>query len=176
MRDFSNSMLQVIYGKAVRRITLQRVLTGKIAHFPKDVTILDILVLFDNMLWLQEKALQDPEFREKFGIHLKVLSLILKEIKINRKTLKVAVAELSNSFLNGLEGFIIPKRNVKPVLIQLKRFYEVRFPRQPGIEKKKLPPAAYIGVGYRDKGTAKNPAYDGSPSWQEVASSIIKEL
>jgi hypothetical protein len=27
-----------------------------------------------------------------------------------------------------------------------------------------------IGKGYGDKGTAKNEAVDGSPSWQEVAS------
>lgn len=32
------------------------------------------------------------------------------------------------------------------------------------------PPVRYIGVGYRDKGTAKNNAVDGSPSWQVVAS------
>lgn len=32
------------------------------------------------------------------------------------------------------------------------------------------PPLRYIGVGYRDKGTAKDITIDGSPSWQEVAS------
>lgn len=32
------------------------------------------------------------------------------------------------------------------------------------------PPQRYIGVGYRDKGNCRNSSYDGSPSWQEVAS------
>lgn len=32
-------------------------------------------------------------------------------------------------------------------------------------------PAAYIGVGYRDKGACRFKHQDGSPSWQEVASS-----
>jgi len=32
---------------------------------------------------------------------------------------------------------------------------------------------AYIAKGYTDKGTAKEPAIDGSPAWQEVASKDI---
>lgn len=32
------------------------------------------------------------------------------------------------------------------------------------------PPLAYIGVGYRDKGTAADVSFDASPSWQDVAS------
>lgn len=33
----------------------------------------------------------------------------------------------------------------------------------------------FIGVGYRDKGTAREVSYDGSPSWQEVATSITMD-
>jgi len=33
----------------------------------------------------------------------------------------------------------------------------------------KSPQKRFIGVGYRDQGTAQDVAYDGSPSWQEVA-------
>lgn len=33
------------------------------------------------------------------------------------------------------------------------------------------PPKRFIGVGYRDKGTARVDSIDGSPSWQQVASS-----
>jgi hypothetical protein len=32
----------------------------------------------------------------------------------------------------------------------------------------------FIGVGYKDKGTMKNLAFDGSPSWQEVAACELK--
>jgi len=39
---------------------------------------------------------------------------------------------------------------------------------------KKYTPAAYIGVGYRDKGACRFKHEDGSPSWQEVASSNQK--
>jgi len=36
------------------------------------------------------------------------------------------------------------------------------------------PPKTFIGVGYRDKGTAKVVSHDGSPSWSEVASETSK--
>jgi hypothetical protein len=32
-----------------------------------------------------------------------------------------------------------------------------------------------IGVGYRDHGTARNPALDGSPSWEEVATAHLSQ-
>lgn len=35
--------------------------------------------------------------------------------------------------------------------------------------KRRSPPKAYIGKGYGDKGTARKPELDGSPSWQEVS-------
>lgn len=38
-------------------------------------------------------------------------------------------------------------------------------------QRRKPPPLRRIGVGYRDHGTARDVAYDGSPTWQEVASS-----
>jgi len=36
----------------------------------------------------------------------------------------------------------------------------------------KSPPKRRIGVGYRDQGTRRNLAHDGSPAWQEVAQSL----
>jgi hypothetical protein len=35
--------------------------------------------------------------------------------------------------------------------------------------RKKAPPKKWMGVGYRDTGTARDPATDASPTWQEVA-------
>jgi hypothetical protein len=34
--------------------------------------------------------------------------------------------------------------------------------------KRRPPPQRYIGVGYRDKGTAKVDSHDGTPHWQQV--------
>jgi len=34
---------------------------------------------------------------------------------------------------------------------------------------RRSPAKAYIGIGYKDKGSRREPALDGSPKWQEVA-------
>lgn len=39
----------------------------------------------------------------------------------------------------------------------------------PGPSKENFPEPRYIGVGYRDKGSSRVKSYDGSPSWQDVA-------
>jgi len=55
--------------------------------------------------------------------------------------------------------------NVKTVLRKINR----------NLRKKSRPPNR-IGVGYRDHGTARDVAYDGSPSWQEVAAAHPKSV
>lgn len=47
--------------------------------------------------------------------------------------------------------------------------YTPRYQRPLGTPNKLLPPKAYIGKGYGDKGTAQKPELDASPSWQDVA-------
>lgn len=37
----------------------------------------------------------------------------------------------------------------------------------------KSSPKRFIGVGYRDSGTARDVAFDGSPTWQEVAGASV---
>lgn len=163
--------LQVYYARKLKRVTLQRLLVGKIIHFPQDVTPRDLLVLVDNMVWLQEKAQKDPDFRDKFGVTLKVLAYIIKE-KLGsnfRQFTKTRITYLSNNFKTNLGDFGLEKRNIPHQWKLLSGHFEVKSAKPLGTLKSQLPPAQYIGVGYRDKGTAKNPAEDGSPSWQEVA-------
>jgi hypothetical protein len=168
--------LQVIYGRGLKRISLQRVLVAKVSFFPEKVTMNDLLVLFDNLLWCQDKCSVDPSFREKHGLYLKVLAYILKQNEVPSDICPRYVRRLSNSFLKNLSGFSWEKRNTLPTHKIYKGKYEVRASRSLGIELSKLPATNYIGVGYRDKGTAKQPWIDGSPSWQEVASSPIESL
>lgn len=44
----------------------------------------------------------------------------------------------------------------------------------PGRRSFDFAPAKFIGVGYQDKGSSRNKAQDGSPSWQELAMSELK--
>lgn len=160
---------QVILGRKCKRMTALRAICSKIAFDPEQASFEDLLVLFEVLLWCQTKSLNDPSFAEKFGLHLKVLAYILKRERFTERKFAKQKVNLTNSFLKNFNSFLIPKRNYKNALREQMKFIELRAPRPQGVLKSQLPPAKYIGMGYRDKGTAKNPAKDGSPSWQEIA-------
>lgn len=144
---------------------------------PEEVSYKHLVVLFDNMLWFQDKAAKDPDFKQKFGITLKVLAYILKNMNLSTGNItKSQMAKLSKKFQENLKHFSLDKRNFRQPLKQQWNLVEVRSTKPLGISTKKLPPERYIGIGYRDKGTAKQPWIDGSPSWQEVASVPIERL
>lgn len=170
--------LQVVYSKRVKRMNLQRVLVSKCAYFPEQITPRDLVAIVDNMLWLQDKCASDPDFRNKFGVALKVLAYLLKN-KLRFSGPRVSsqrILYLSNAIKSNLEGFLYEKRNVPNQVRLMNSLFEVRSAKPLGVLKSQLPPEKYIGKGYRDKGTAKNPAVDGSPSWQEIASQPFGRL
>lgn len=99
--------------------------------------------------------------------------------------------------LNQYQSLIVRARSIRAnPLIVLKRIFEVfgglvskhayfgwmktfslnAFVQRMNRRLKKNPrPQPYIGVGYRDQGTCRVPSTDASPSWQEVASSLVTE-
>jgi paraquat-inducible protein B len=166
--SFNSNSLQVKYSKKLKRVTLQRFLVSALVHNPKQVILLDLLALYDNHLWLQDKASIDPNFNEKFGVSLELVTKILKEVRFNANSFQTTVKKLSAK-LGKVEKFLLPKRNLSSVHKHLKGLYFVERSRPLGIEKRLLAPKLYIGKGYSDKGTAKNRTIDGRPSWQEVA-------
>jgi hypothetical protein len=144
---------------------------------PEKVTYKHLVVLYDNMLWFQDKSSKDPDFNRKFGVTLKVLAYILKNLNISTdKISERQIRKLSVKFQENLKHFSLERRNYKQPLKLQWSLIEVRPSRSEGLSNKSLPPQRYIGMGYRDKGTAKKPWLDGSPSWQEIASQPIKEL
>jgi hypothetical protein len=173
----NSRLLQVRYSKGIKRLTLERVLASKIVHYAEEITLDDLLILFDNLLWCQDKAACDPAFQKKHGEPLKRLTEILKNQNYSRSSIKIEqIRKLGKILEKELVGFLFYKRNVKPEERKLRHLVTVEYPRPNGVPLKQLPPKAYIGKGYSDKGTAKKPWLDGSPSWQEVASIPLEEL
>lgn len=173
--DLQNSTLEwnraggikVVYARGVKRITLQRLIISQIVFEKEKVQLKDLLLLFDNLLYLQELALKDPGFQKKFGNHLERLAIILKNSRLSYTPTRASFDKLSHKFKEELEHFLIPHRNLAEVAKHFKGKYEVRQGTKSGIPVGSLPLKRYIGIGYRDKGTARNLAEDGSPSWQE---------
>jgi hypothetical protein len=160
---------RVSYAKQLRRVTLQRYLVSRMVYEESEITFQDVLVLYDNLLWCQDKAEKDPSFQKKFGDHLKVLADILKSTRFHPASFRTTLAALSLKFRAELIDFTFPKRNLPGVGIHVRGHYHILPHRESGVPRDQLPPKAYIGVGYKDKGRRRDPAYDGSPSWQDVA-------
>lgn len=161
------------YKQGVRRILLERTLCSKIIYYPEKVTRIDILALYDNLLHCQDIACKNENFVEKFGSALEVLTKILKGFQYSNKTDLKSIRKLALELEAKLSGFYLPQRNTLTELARLEDSYYIKPYKSPGIPNEDIPPKVRIGKGYTDKGTAQDPATDGSPSWQEVASSDI---
>jgi hypothetical protein len=161
-------------GKKTKRISLQRYLLSKVIYETDKVELKDIVCLYENQLWLESQSLRDRNFFRKFGNEIYSLSFYLKEADLkglNRKALRKFSMRIKDEF----QGFVVPKRNYS----QWKQRFSGRFHLNPKVLekdfsdvylKRKSPPKRAIGIGYRDKGSRRNLAKDGSPSWQEVNS------
>jgi len=128
-------------------------------------------VLFQNQLWLQQKCLSDQVFQKKYGDFVLNLNKILKNTNISRGFTEGAVSSLRLK-LKEIHENLYPQRNLPQVILKVKESFYTKAYKPLGIETKLLPPKRFIGIGYRDKGTARKPEEDGSPSWQEVASHV----
>lgn len=71
-----------------------------------------------------------------------------------------------------IPNFILPERNLSTVWIHVQKMYFFSHSTSSGRDIKRLPPKQYIGKGYTDKGTARNPAIDGSQPWQEIGQTL----
>lgn len=153
----------------VKRIYLQRFLLSKFVFHKEDLRIEDLCCLFENQLWLEKKCLADPDFSSKFGKDLESLSIILKEINFRTETTDRTIAKFTRRLQRILPAFILPRRNYPEAKKRCNGSFQLEDAKSQGKLKRQVPPKSYIGIGYRDKGSAKNVAKDGSPSWQEVA-------
>lgn len=177
--NLNNYLVQIRRG--TKRITLQRFLISKIVY-GMEFSEIELAALFHNQLWLSAKATTDSDFKRKFGEDLESISEILREANFSRGLTPGSLANCRRRLLALSWDFPFPKRNVSTVETKLRNAIVLRWRKPEGVEIKRLPPEKYIGKGYRDKGTAKRPEFDGNPAWQEVASATanltrqIKEL
>lgn len=167
--ELNRAGMRVTYSRKVRRITLQRYLVSKIVWRPEKVTFPELLTLYDNLLWCQDKSLTDPAFKTKFGEFLENLTVLLKNTRFSEKTYASTLVDFSPRVKKVAEGHLIPERNLHTVERHVLGQFHVLPTRSSGIPTRELPPVKVIGRGYRDKGTYRDPAWDGSPSWQELA-------
>jgi len=152
-----------------KRIYLQRFLLSKFVFFREKTEMRDLCCLFENQLWLEQKCLTDSDFSKKFGRDLESLSIVLQEINFRSGTSVKAIDRFSEKIHKNLPELILPRRNYMAAYSVCNGLYQLKDSRTQGRLKRTIPPKSRIGIGYRDKGSARDLAHDGSPTWQEVA-------
>jgi len=174
-------VLTARYSKHLKKVTLQRYIVSKLYYAKqsdiktKRITVRHIVVLYDNLLYLQDMALRNPSFHEKFGYSLLRITKILKKLKISKMTdLKTIILRLRAMIRQDKrlsDDFVYPERNISSIGVKVEHLFDVKSSLTPlGKKKSTLKQKQILGKGYTDKGTSRKPHLDGSPSWQEIAS------
>jgi len=154
--------------RGIKKITLFRFLTAKLLYDEGGLHLDEYIVLFE--LYYDLLGQSDPSFSEKYGEWFNQ-TLYFYEVIAKGKTFPLR--------LKKNENFNLIQKALQPVLPSRSAYFGLKGQRNlrnsyyiqlnDSLPPAKVAPKSYIGVGYRDKGTRKKVAKDGSPSWQEVS-------
>lgn len=95
--------------RRARRITLQRYLLSKLVYEKNEFTASDLLALYLNQLWLEQKCAHDSGFLQKFGKTLEVLSSLMKEINFRTDFTDRALRRFQSRIKENLEDFVLER-------------------------------------------------------------------
>jgi hypothetical protein len=167
---FETKGYTMILKKGTKRITLLRFLLAKLAYGKEGegLSLDEYLVLNEVFFSLLDS--RDPLLLEKWKDSFENLIPVFRSIS-EFKVFPVLLSEDSQIELSKYlwNDPILPKPEAYYGLLgnrSLRDSFRVQF-RSEWIPRKRV--ERYIGVGYKDKGTCRNPSFDGSPSWQRVA-------
>lgn len=159
---------QVIIKRGTKRMTLLRFLVAKLLHSDEGLSLEEYLTLYHLFYDLSE--VDEPHFVAKHQQNLEKLFILLQAMKTVR-VFPVQVKEGSKDVLVKLLGRFLPTpREYSGLAGQRDLRKSFRLVLRDTLVPQKLPAPRYIGVGYKDKGTRRDTAYDGSPTWVEVGS------
>jgi hypothetical protein len=166
--------------KGIKKKDLFRFLLAKMLYEREEGLHLDeFLVLWELYLQLLEVLSKDPSFREKYELFFQNSFVFFNELG-NQKEFPIRIEENENSqYLERISKVLEPMLPTRSAYFglkgqkSLKSGFSLIF--QEELLERKVSAPRRIGVGYRDKGSRRDPAFDGSPDWREVAASRQEE-
>jgi hypothetical protein len=156
----------VIVRKGTNRFKLFRFLLSRI-KFSKDGFHLDDYLCFWQ-LYLEMIESKDPKFQKRIQFlqdeGLVELMNQLQDIRVFPYNPRIETVQKLDSLplVYHSRSFFGMERT------GWSKHYRLSFNSR--LVRRRVPPVPYIGVGYKDKGSRRDVANDGSPSWQVVAS------
>lgn len=153
--------------KGTNRVVLMKFLLAKFFYSKEGVCLEEYLLIFH--LYFEMLDISDPLFVKKYEDDLYKIGLVIS--KLNGA--KVFPIYLKESFLvrakNILKDFLPTSREYYGLAGQRDLRQSFRLLLNDTIVIQAPPPKRFIGVGYKDKGTCRDPAFDGTPGWQFYA-------
>lgn len=159
--------------KGTKKKNLFRFLLAKLIYEADEGLHLDeFLVLWELLLDLQDLSNQDPSFEEKYGNFFKEDNRIFfKKISLAQEfPIRIEADPKNTEILISMFEPLLPSRSAYFGLKgqkEIRSGFLISFTSE--LPLRKIPEGRRIGVGYRDKGSRRDPALDGSPDWREVS-------
>jgi len=156
--------------KGTNRITLFRFLMGKLIYSLEGLSLEEYILFYHLYFDLLDLIDRDPNFRLKYEVDFVKLRHLINPLS-RVKVFPVQLKEKSKEVVKKMFSSLVPSSRAYFGLTGQRDLRQsFRLVLNDTIVPKRIPPKRFIGVGYKDKGSRRDPAYDGTPSWQEVAS------
>jgi len=163
--------------RTIRKKDLFRFLLAKMFYEEEEGLHLDeFIVLTEVYFQLRDLQEKDPSFRDKYSSFFErsktFFKLLWSSLEFPLRIKRDSVEEY------GLMQVLEPLLPTKFAYFGLKGQKDLRsgfsivFDRE--IPRQKVKEKSVIGVEYRDKGSRRDPALDGSPDWREVAKDSVE--
>jgi hypothetical protein len=170
LRDFGRCLskgYKVLIKRGVNRYKLFKFLCTKLVLDIEGLHLDEFLVILE--LYFQFDQNEDPNFQGNLQ-NLRTISFkkFFEDIQGNRIFPFQPWEQTRNRWRFNLSDFLYDERSYHRIKGQ-NRSKDFRLILNDTILPRRTPAKAYIGIGYKDKGSRREPALDGSPKWQEVA-------
>lgn len=170
-RDLSRRITRgykMIIKKGTNRIVLLRFLLAKLVYSNEGLSLEEYLCLYHLFYDLTECS--DPIFISKYKEKLEKVSHLLERMRGVRSFPVQYRKPTIEKVREFLLDFIPSAREYYGLAGQRNLRQSFRLILNDTLIPKRCPPVRYIGVGYKDKGTRRNSAVDGSQGWKEIGS------
>lgn len=159
---------KMIIKQGTKRMTLLRFLLSKMLYEEEGISIEEYLCIFH--LYYDLSEITESHFVLKNGSNLEKVETILSKLTDNR-IFPLILSSGTKDQIETLLGHFLPSRREFFGLVgQRELSLSFRIVLNDTLVPQKLPPKAYIGVGYKDKGTRRDVSVNGTPGWQEIGS------
>ena len=151
--------------KGTKQITFLRNLIAGVLYEPGGTSIEDFLVIFELYDRCVGKAETDPVFGEKYGEWLITVHQVLvrwkpRSFPFTPTNVREDIERLA-PYLPSKAAYFGWRRNPA-------RGGSAKVVLRSQMQPPKAIPKRFVGVGYKDKGTRRDPATDGTPRWQDA--------